>query len=241
MNKSSSFSGTASGIEQCRQYAALIAFNRAPSRYLHPSWRTAFADASLADFLFDGRYAHALLSAHILRTSGLTDIPDQLANHSAVRIGMHLNMNQMQELASRIALVLIGQPIRSAISKAAIAAWTAAIGESLYRFTCKHAPLLGGSRFTALPEWQFPPISPHTKAEQIDAIGFRFLNAACEVLDISVGQRIRFKLPRDIAQQIHPTINPDHTQEVWPWINRVWSSMPTPISPSIIPVEAAYK
>lgn len=233
-----------SGFEQCRQHAALIAFNSRPSQYLHHSWRTEFADAGLSDFLFDGAYAHGLLSEYILLKTGMADIPYQDWRHPAMQIGMHLNAVQMQELACRLALILIGQPIRHAISNPAVAAWTAALGEPLYRFTCKHAPLLGGARFVNLPEWQewqSPSISPKTVVAQTRNLGFRFLNRCSHVVDAAIGQRVRLKLPREIAQRTSLKINPDHYQEVWTWINKVWSSMPMPASPSIIPGQAAYK
>jgi hypothetical protein len=228
-------------LPQCRRYAALIAFNRCPSRYLHPSWHTEFVAADLAEYLCDGVYAHTLLSDFILEKTALIDIGDEDMQHPAVQIGMHLNAIQLQELARRLALILLGQPIRSAISKASVAAWHAALGESLHHFACKHAPLLGGAHYRDLPAWQVASISPENIAEQALAMGFRFLNAGSHVLDPAIGQRIRFKLPREIAQQENLTIDPDHYLEVWTWIFRVWNSTPMRASPSLIPGLAACK
>ncbi|HWZ46990.1 MAG TPA: SctK family type III secretion system sorting platform protein [Herbaspirillum sp.] len=230
-----------SGLPQCRRYAALIAFNRCPSRYLHPSWHTEFAAADLARYLCDGAYAHTLLSDFILEKTGLIDISDADMQHPAVQIGMHLNARELQALAYRLALILLGQPIRSAISKASVAAWHAALGGSLHHFACKHAPLLGGAHYRELPAWQVASICPENITEQALAIGFQFLNIGSHVLDPAIGQRLRFKLPREIAQQENLTIDTDHYLEVWTWIYRVWNSTPMRASPSCIPVLAACR
>jgi hypothetical protein len=230
-----------SALSQCGQYAALIAFNRQCSRGLHSSWRTEFVTADLREWLFEGVHAHILLSDFIFQEVGLTDISDKDCHHPAVQIGMHLNTIQLQELASRLALILIGGPIRSAISGTAVDAWNAALGSSLYHFACKQAPLLGGAHFMALPAWQVSSICPENIAEQAIAIGFDFLNICSHVLDSAIGQRIRFKLPREISQQKNLTINPDFYLEVWTWIYRVWNSTPMRTSPSITPGPAACK
>jgi hypothetical protein len=230
-----------SALSQCAQYAALIAFNRQCSRDLHSSWRTEFVVADLSEWLFDGGHAHSLLSDFICREAGLADISDKDRYHPAVQIGMHLNAIQLQELASRLALILIGGPIRSAISSTAVDAWHAALGSSLYHFACKQAPLLGGAHFMDLPAWQVSSICPETIAEQAIAIGFRFLNICSHVLDPAIGQRIRFKLPREISRKKNMTINPDIYLEAWTWIYRVWNSTPMRASPSITPATAACK
>jgi hypothetical protein len=241
MNNPGSPSSKPSALSQCGQYLALIAFNRQFSRHLHSSWRTEFVAADLSEWLFEGTCAHTLLSDFICRQAGLSDIGDEDRYHPAVQIGMHLNAIQLQELASRLALILIGGPIRSAISSAAVDAWNAALGSSLYQFVCKQAPLLGGAHFMDLPAWQVASICPESIAEQAIAIGLRFLNLCSHVLDPAIGQRIRFKFPREIAQQKNLTINPDHYLEVWTWIYRVWNSTPMRASPSITPDPAACK
>jgi YOP proteins translocation protein K (YscK) len=241
MSKSALHPLALSGLPQCRRYAALIAFNRCPSRYLHPSWRTELAAADLAGYLCDGAYAHTLLSDFILKKTGLIDISDEDMQHPAVQIGMHLDAIELQELARRLALILLGQPIRSAISKAGVAAWHAALGESLHHFACKHAPLLGGTHYGDMPAWQAASICPKNIVEQALVTGLRFLNIGTHVLDPAIGQRIRFKLPREIAQQENLKIDPDHYLEVWTWIYRVWNSTPMRASPSIIPGLAACR
>jgi hypothetical protein len=229
-----------SALEKCRQHATLIAFNRQPSRYLHASWRPEFVDADASACLFDAGYAHTALSEYIRRKTALTDIPASAIDEPAVRIGMLLSVEQLRELACRLGAILIGQPIRRVVSNAAVAAWIGALGEPLYRFACKHAPLLGGAQFIAQATPESTLLRVDTAAEQLAIAGFRFLCACSHRIDAATGQRIRLKLPRDYAQAqaahyIHPT------SETWTWIYRVWNSMPTHALPSITPAPAAYK
>jgi hypothetical protein len=237
-------------LKQCSRYAALMAFNRWPSRYLHDSWRIEFADAGLCDFLFGSPYAHASLSDRILQENHLSDVSDEDSDQPAVQIGMRLNTLQLQELACRVGLILAGRSIRQAISQTEVAAWIDALGLPHYRFACRQAPLLGGDRFLALPEWQSQPLSTDMAAEQAAAIGSRFLATCTHLLDNAIGQRIRFKLPHAIAstastastaQQANLSINADHYSKVWTWLYRIWNSTPTSALPSAIADRTAYK
>jgi hypothetical protein len=239
------YADPASALMQCRQYAALIAFNRQPSRTLHSSWREVFIDISLSAYLFDAGYAHVMLSDRIRKETGVADVPECDIAHPAVRIGMLLNVEQLWELACGVGAILIGQPIRQAIANASVAAWIRVLGEPLHRFTCKQAPLLGGTQFMARSLSESQPLRVDTAVEQFAESGFRFLNAYSHRLDHAIGQRLRLKLPHAYAQQPAPHFPPinqiHHTRETWTWIHRIWNCMPTHASPSLIPDPEAYR
>jgi hypothetical protein len=234
-------------LMQCRQYAALIAFNHQPSRYMHSSWREELIDTRLSSYLFDAGYAHVLLSDHIRKKTGIADIPASDITHPAVRIGMALHVEQLRELACGLGAILIGQPIRQALSNASVTAWIRALGDPLHRFTCKQAPLLGGAQFIDLAAPASPPLQVETAVEQFTATGFGFLSACSHRLDDAIGQRLRLKLPYAYAQQQSaphhlPQISQiHHTRETWKWIHRIWNCMPTHASPSLTLATVAYR
>jgi hypothetical protein len=235
-------------LMQCRRYAELIAFNRQPSRYMHFSWRAEFIDTSLSASLFDTGYAHVMLSDHICKETGITDIPVCAITHPAVRIGMSLDAEQLRKLACGLGAILIGLQIRQAISKASVAAWIRVLGEPLHRFTCKQAPLLGGAQFVGFAESGAPSLQVETVIEQFAETGFRFLNAYSHKLDNAIGQRLRLKLPREHSQpalhhssQIHQINQNHHTRETWTWIHRIWNCMPTHALQSRIPDPAGSR
>lgn len=216
-------------------HAAFFAFNRLPSRYLHRSWRTAFTAADLSDFLFDGAFAHKLLSDYICQENKLSDIDFADRFHPAVRIGMQLDETQFQALCRWIGLALIGQPIKLVIAGKEIASWIAALGEPLFRFACRNAPLLElKDALLAAPPDVSTPLHPDTVADRATAVGQQFLSAGSSLIDNAIGQRLRFKLPRQISLQSGVIINPTHYSEVWTWIDRIWNCMPMRISPSPI-------
>ncbi|HEY4318349.1 MAG TPA: SctK family type III secretion system sorting platform protein [Herbaspirillum sp.] len=219
-----------SSIVQCEQDAAFFAFNRLPSRYLHQSWRPSFVPENLADFLFEGMFSHRLLSDYMRQESRLDDVDSKHRSHPAVRVGTQLDAFQMEALCRRIGVALIGQPIRLAIDGKEIAAWISALGEPLFRFACRYVPLLDPQSPASLPT--LAPLHPDTAKERTTAVGQQFLSACSLLIDASIGQRLRFKLPREIPHRIDMTIEPTHYSEAWRWIDRIWNCMPMPASPS---------
>ncbi|RXZ38769.1 hypothetical protein D9O50_04525 [Oxalobacteraceae bacterium CAVE-383] len=229
-----------SDMARCKQDAMLLAFNRQPSRYLHRSRRGEFVAAPLSDFLFDGALAHPHLSAYIRQQAGLDDIRSEDAARPAVRIAMQLNDGRLEALAHKIGLALMGRPIRLAISGDAVNAWIAALGDPLFRFAYRHAPLLNPAPVTPLPG-HLTLLDPTNAMEQSAAAGLQLLDAASVLLEASIGRRLRFQLPREIAPKIDMRIDPNHYSEVWTWIDRIWNCMPMRVSPSLVRNPAAYK
>lgn len=224
---------------------ALCAFNRRPSRYLHRSRREDFVTAPLSDFLFDGTLAHPHLSDYMLRKTNLDDITPEDIGCPAVRIAMQRDEARLTALACKIGLMVIGQPIRLAISGKEIDAWTEALGQPLFQFVCRHAPLLDTPPLTTKPAGPAP--HPGNITMHSAAAGWQFLDAASFLVDASIGQRLRFQLPRESACGANPApkialqIAPHHQPEVWTWIDRIWNCMPMRVSPLPAQNPAAYK
>jgi hypothetical protein len=239
MNSANGLAQPVSKAGDFEQDAALLAFNRLPSRYLHRSWRAQFAAGNLSDFLFDDALSHKLLSDYLRQESGLDDVEAEASRHPAVRIGMQLDEHQLQALCRRIGVALIGQQIRLTIAGKEIASWIAALGEPLFRFACRYAPLLDGPSLVTVNR----PTSlyPGTAAEQTATAGQQFLSESSLLINASIGQRLCFRLPREISHQTDMTINPTHYSEVWTWIDRVWNCMPMPVSPSPMRTMEAYR
>jgi hypothetical protein len=239
MNNAALSASKASIAGHYKEEAAFLAFNRLPSSYLHRSWRAAFATANVSDFLFESAFNHKLLSDFLRLENELDDIDFADSLHPAVRIGMHLDEHQLQVLCRRIGVALIGQPLRLAISSKEIAAWIAALGEPLFHFACRYAPLLNGASF--LTAVSASPLLTDTVAERMTVVGQQFLHAGSLLIDASIGQRLRFRLPRELSDQADIRINPTHYSEVWTWIERILNCMPMPVSRSPMQTTAAYR
>jgi hypothetical protein len=218
---------------ECRRYAGLMAFNRFPSRYLHPDRRAGYFGLQDVENLFKDDHAHGFLSSFILQKETLEDITDEQSVHLAVRMGIEANCAQLSALASRIGLILIGGPIRRAIDPAAVTAWTGALGDRDHEFVCRQASLFGGTQFTRIAQDPFSTAAfiPSTSASHLLESGLRFINICCELLTPAVGKRFQLKLQQSTTPSATVDISPGFTEEAWIWIDRIWRSMPTPIFP----------